>query len=227
MSKLNKLLNKNGNIDAQPYYIDLDRANLPPLHVACSLSNFEVVMLLVEKEADINNINATNNYSPLLISLKAYNSNKLEIAKYLVENGADVNYKNIHSETALSLTFSHTNPYNLYEDQEQYVFFVLLIKNGAIVENASPRGNLILVAAEYNSVLVVDYLLENNMAEINVQNERGDTALMYASRGDAKEVVEYLLSKGANKDIKNEDGKTALDIAIQYNKLEIISILNN
>ncbi|QVK19400.1 ankyrin repeat domain-containing protein [Mycoplasmatota bacterium] len=85
---------------------------------------------------------------------------------------------------------------------------------------------MIFKAAATNNVLVVEYLVEHNLADINFQNSFGYTSLMFASRTNCKETIEYLLQNDANIELKNEDGETALDIAIARNNQEIVSLLS-
>ena len=55
---------------------------------------------MIEHGADVNthNINKKNNLTALICASK---NNKFEIAKYLVENGADVNARDKYNRTAL------------------------------------------------------------------------------------------------------------------------------
>ncbi|QVK19401.1 ankyrin repeat domain-containing protein [Mycoplasmatota bacterium] len=125
IDKFEKLLKKRGDIDAKPNVVCLDCTNYPPLHMACKLGNFEAVKLLVENGADVNNVNATNNTSPLIAALRTHNSNGIEVAKYLINKGADISYMNLQGYTPVNASLRlNTNPYNEDVAKAQYDFVV-------------------------------------------------------------------------------------------------------
>ena len=87
-------------------------------------------------------------------------------------------------------------------------------------------GNTALMYAvgreDYNTVK----LLLDNGADVNMQNKYGRTALMYAvDRGDYN-TVNLLLDNGADVNMKDNDGNTALDYDKEYERTEIIELLN-
>ena len=71
---------------------------LTALMSASRYGNLEIVKLLVESGADINN--AKDNIGNTALTYASY-FGRLEVVIYLVENGADVNAKDEYGETAL------------------------------------------------------------------------------------------------------------------------------
>lgn len=80
-------------------------------------------------------------------------------------------------------------------------------------------------AAFWGHIDTVRYLLEECGLSINAVDFNGDTALHDAVRFGHKGVVEYLLSRGTDITIKNRDGKDPLGLALQYEKREIMDML--
>ena len=66
-------------------------------------------------------------------------------------------------------------------------------------------------------------------ADVNAREEDGETPLMYASLQGHAKVVEALLDAGADKELKANSGdwkgKTALDVAREWNKGDVVAIL--
>jgi len=62
----------------------------PALHSAVENDNYAIVKNMIEKGADINEIDPVNHWTPLITA--AYQGN-LIIVEYLVEKGADLNLK--------------------------------------------------------------------------------------------------------------------------------------
>ena len=75
---------------------------------------------------------------------------------------------------------------------------------------------------DYNTVK----LLLDNGADVNMKNKYGITALMYAVYREDYNTVKLLLDNGADVNMKNKYGRTALDYAKEYERTEIIELLN-
>ncbi len=231
LKRLEYLLEKRGNIDAKTHVICIDCVgDIPALHTAACLENYEAVKLLVDHGTNVNNTNAVNQLSPLNSALSCQDDEmRLKISRYLIESGANINYRsnNGNGENALAATLkNYYNQYSFERDQAQLTFIIWLIEQGGNVHNTGSYGNLIFYAAVNNNVLVVEYLLDHDIATINLQNDSGYTALMFACRSNAKEVVMYLLNNEANKELRNDDGRRAIEIALENDNLEIFTLLN-
>lgn len=72
---------------ADPNYCDpKDYSEHPPLHLACNRGRFECVRLLVQYGASVNYQCRDGGYSAIM----HLNEKHFEIARFLVENGADL-----------------------------------------------------------------------------------------------------------------------------------------
>ena len=219
------LISKKGNLDSKPYVFGIDRVNLPPLHYACKMGKYEYVVKLIAAGADVNNVNHPIKFTPLMVTLDSNNENKFEIARYLVESGADVNIE-VAGTTAIEQVFTYNPDNQDISIKEEYEFALYLINNGADIELGT-LGNVVFAAARTNNVLMVKHLIENMQVDINMQDLIvGNTPLMWAVKIDCYDVVKYLLDKGANIELVNKDGKTARDIALENVNYKILELLS-
>ena len=148
----------------------------------------------------------------------------MELVKYLVENGADINAKNNDGETALMKSSAN---------HENIEIVKHLVENGADVNDKDNNGEtaLMIASAEFKNSgvvkylnIVVEYLVENG-ADVNAKNNNGETALMRASGNNDMEMVKYLVEHGADVNAKDNNGKTALMRASEYGNIEIVKYL--
>ena len=221
------LLEKGGDLDSRPHFLGLDRVSMPPLHYSCYQGKLVYVVALVEAGADINKVELRSAYeTPLIAALSSCEKTRLEVAKYLVEEGADVNLK-VHGNTALEEVFSYNLiNYNPNAELQDFEFALYLLEKGANIENVR-YGNLIFSAARNNNMMMVEYLLTEMSVDINIVDDTGNSVLMHAVMFNSYRIVEYLLEKGASLDIVNNEGKTAFDLAVEKDYLEGELLTNN
>ena len=217
-----ELLAQNPNLDLKPYLFDLDRQNMPPLHYACLEGKIDFVYRLIEAGANVNNTNYSNKSTPLMVTLQYARKNKFEIARFLVESGADVTIS-AYKWTALNYVF--LTP--LSDKEEAYDFAMLLIEKGAKID-VGARGHVIFDAVKADNLLMVKYLIEERNVDVNLQDKSdGYTLLIQAVEYGNINIVEYLLDKGADIIKTDIEGKTAIDIAKEKGFEEILELLNH
>ena len=149
-----------------------------------------------------------------------------KIAKYLVEKGADIYYQDTH-DTVMSLAVMIWDRDFEETRKESFEFVKYLIEHN--VDTDCPTGrvrNVFNSAAYYGHNLVVEYLLDEEIYNINSVDELGITALIAAATGGHIETVQMLLTRGADVNIYDSYGKTACDYAIEGNYTEIADLLH-
>jgi len=72
------------------------------------------------------------------------------------------------------------------------------VEYGADVNERSNDMTPLMMAARYNNVEILDYLISKG-AKIDAKTENGLTALQYATLSNAKEAENFLRGKGAKK----------------------------
>lgn len=131
-------------------------------------------------------VNAYSNDGFTPLSLAAF-FNQTEIAKLLVENGADPNLSatNPSKVTALHSAIA----------KENYELCKILLANGADVNAVQMQNVTALHSAVHRGNLELTKLLVENGASIGSKMDNGDTALIIAEREGHKSITEYLLGQ--------------------------------
>ena len=171
------------------------------------------------------------------------------IAKLLIELGADVNAHGQYGSTPLIWAsindsvetvklilsrddiiidelddLNYTPLIHAFENENFYIV-KLLVENGADVDDKDDYENTALIAAVgCNRLDIVKFLLGHD-AEIDCQNEYGDTALILAAHFGNEEIVKILLDFNADPNIQNSQGDTALIKAAKHSNLGIFKML--
>ncbi|KAM6496670.1 Ankyrin repeat-containing domain protein [Amanita muscaria] len=138
-----------------------------------------------------------------------------DIAKLLVDKGADVNAKCGFYGNALQAAS--------YKDSKEIV--ELLLGKGADVNaQGGFYGNALQAAISKGSKEIVELLLEKG-ADVNAQGGEYDNALQIASCQGATDIVELLLDKGADVNAHSGFYGNALQVAICQGTREIVELL--
>ncbi|MCP3926279.1 MAG: hypothetical protein GY714_27250 [Desulfobacterales bacterium] len=231
-----KLLLKHGaNINA------LDYSERTPLHYC--RSKLEVVKLLLNKGTDVN---AKDKSGKTVLSLSVRYENN-EVAKYLIEKGADLtddqgllqlaaddnNYEMCSYLLKKGLDVNNNNykyqmtPLHiaLTNRRINYKLINLLIDNGAdLNKNAKNKITPLFLALGKrivkNQPNIINLLIEKG-ADINAQNKLGDTVLHYESMNGFKDIA-VLIKNGAKIDAKNNKNETPLLVAVKKRRIDSV-----
>ena len=209
---------------------------------AASRRYLKVFIYLLDRDTSLN-YKADN-----IALLWAARYGQLEVVKYLLELGADLNHQDNEGYTALFLAarygklefvkylqelgadLNHQNNkgytaliWAAATGQLEVVKF--LCELGADLNHKDNVGNTALVKAiELDQLEVVKYLQEQD-AELNHQDKEGYTALLWAAATGQLEVVKCLCELGADLNHQDNEGNTALLLAARYGKLEFVKYL--
>ena len=154
----------------------------------------------------------------------------IEVIKWLVAEGADVNAKTKHDATPLQDAIARQN-------MELIEF---LVSKGADV-NFIPRHGTwtpLHSAVSIANLEIVKFLISAG-ANVNAANASGYTPLHWTASlcwtasglvpesDEAVAIAEFLVSQGADVNAKNEDGKTPLDLANENGKTATAAFLSS
>ena len=167
-----------------------------------AIGNLEKVKADIKNGKSIDLPNSKG-FTPLEASL----SNKhINVAKYLIENGAVITTKAIRYPAG-------------YGDLDVIRF---LVDKGADVNGKESYGLTVLMSASGSGNLkLVEYLVEQG-TDINVTDNSGETALFDATKKGDLVIVKYLLSKGMDINAKNTHGDTVTDVAFFYGNMKTV-----
>jgi len=185
-----------------------------PLCMAASAGNVELVKFYVEKGGNVNIPEKKNPWrSPLYLAVQADNERlSLEVVKFLILKGADVNYRDSSGYPVIT---------EAAESGRNEVVSTL-ISNGAIVNVKPDNGQTPLYTAlncGYKKRLVNIYDPRTGVYSVYLYPRSMKSADAY------KKTIELLLERGADVNMKNGDGLTVLHLVSALGWEEMLSAL--
>jgi len=172
-----------------------------PLQAACCEGNIDMVKLLVEKGADVNYTTRSCGCSPLWWAAESESPNNLEIVRYLLKNGADVD--NAGKRAASSII---THVFNQPPSQPNHMEILRELINAT---EDSTKKYYLKSACYWKHEEEIRFLVEEYGFDVS------DPYYLcaYCSGYDrySRETFEYFLKHGADPYAKDERGKCAID----------------
>ncbi len=210
-----------------PYYRTIiwriaEQNNSQPLHHACKAGNLQMVEILLKNGADPNGIDPTAHRTAIFYALQSGSDDRFQIARLLVDNGADITYEDKQKNTPLLASLIITNDDSLENKYEGVELFKYMLEKCG-VEEASKQP-ILEKAVAFDNRLAVDYIVENKIQDVNHISEGGSTPLIVAAQENCEDMCHHLLEIGADKTIKDNEGKTAYDYAVEYGYMKIAEI---
>ena len=205
---VNLLLSKGAN----PHLKNFIGRNL--LHAAAEGGNSSIVRSMLSCDIDINSKDDESSATPLIIAVM---HNHVEVAKYLLQKGADI-----------SLT-AESNKRNALHIASQYgsveAIEMLLSYDFRPDLRDGERNTPLACAAACGQIEAVNCLLKHG-ADPLLKGKDGWNLLHFAAQSGNVIIIETMLSKGLDIDAKGETlGVTPLMVCIKFGKLEAAKYL--
>jgi len=179
------------------------------LYLALSCGYTGVVRTLIDHNADLiaqcddwdDHRKEMVKWTPLHVASK---NGRLEIARILLENGADVNYQGDRCRSPLNIA-----------SRCGYADFVrLLLNHGADLNASDERGQAALHKAAFTGQNLIVKLLLGRGANVDSPYMGGWTPLLFAAKAGHLEVVQLLLNHGADVKVQYEEERYKLWITL-------------
>ena len=190
------------------------------LITAVAYQDLDKVKNLVEAGVDMNYQEESAGATALIMSAM-YNFGN--IARYLIEKGADISIKNNTGHTALMASAGSSEE-----------VFDLLVANGADMsvklEDGTSAFTLSIsgVMSDFVGLGNAKKLLENG-ADVDESFTSGPaegyTCLMMAARNQRPDIVKFLAENGADVNVKAANGNTPLSLAQEEEDQEMVALL--
>jgi ankyrin repeat protein len=190
------------------------------LITAVSYQDLDKIKNLLESGVDINYQEESAGATALIMSAM-YNFG--DIARYLIEKGADVSIRNKTGHTALMAAAGSSEE-----------VFDLLVANGADMNVKLEDGTSAFMLSI--SGVMSDFVgfgnakkLRDNGADVDEYFTSGPaegyTCLMMAARNQRPDIVNFLVENGANVNARAANGNTPLSLAEEEKDQEMIALL--
>ncbi len=212
------------------------RTSVVPIIEAVKTTNIEQIVAILKVAPDSVNARNPSQFTPLHFAAEL---GSLEVAKFLIENGADVNANGENGSTPLhqAVLKHNTNIVTLLISKKadvnaqttakitplmlacgiayDYEIARILIESGADVNIKDQFGNTALsFAASYPDESKLSQLLIKSGADVNVRDLiTGFTPLHHAALRDNATVAQMLIKAGANVNAATTENDTPLLIA--------------
>jgi cytohesin len=189
------------------------------IHDAVSLGDTATVRKFLSAQPHlINDRESLDGQTPLAV---AVGQRDKEMARFLLDNGADPNLADLKGVSPLCIAVRHNDR----------AMVDLLLGRGADVNRpaqASYDISALHVAVQHdNPDLTLIRTLLAKGAEPNAKDKDGITPLHVAAFRNLKDVVELLVLNKADINAKTNDGKTPMDLAAKNGNFEVVEYLKN
>ncbi len=208
LSLVPEIIAKGGQVNAK------NAAGATPAGIAVAAGNAPMFQLLLESGAEKDGLELNS----LPLAVYAYEKRQKDIAKLLLEKGADVKKTGSRGETLLHSVAA----------QDDWQFANLVLGYNPDLNARDDTGRTPLLSAIDKSAIRVAGLLMEKGADVNVKDRQGQTSLHYlAAARNATGLMEKAKAAGIRVDAKDNAGRTPLAIAVESNRVDNVEYLLN
>jgi len=231
------LLGRGADVNAANYQQET------PLHWAVLRNHHSVVELLLRRGA---RVDPTESYRRTPLLLVARETGNLEMARRLLDAGADVNARDRFGSTPLELSAwrgfrdvvdlvldrGATVPADsgvaaemLMQAAERGLDRLFRILSGRMTVPAGDDGATMLRAAAAGGSAAIAGILADRGLDVSARDRYGRTPLHYAAENGRTEVVRLLLDRGARPNVRSLAGVSPLNAAEEFERADAARLL--
>ena len=185
------------------------------LMIAVLCGYVDIAEKIILKDATTIDQVDNKNFTPLMFAVVRENE---EMVQFLIDQNANLNYKNENGYTALAIA-AKNSAVNIAK--------LIILKDGTTLDQVD-NGNFtpLMIAVDFEREEMVQFLIDQN-ANVKYQpNEGGDTALMLAvGRGKVKIAEKIILKDATTVHERYTSHITPLMLAVFLEKEEMIQLL--
>ncbi len=235
---------------------DVNAGSRPALYIAAMIDNLDMVKVLLAAKPDLEWRDPMVGTTALMQALAPWRDHlpgqlpppgRWDVARLLVEAGANVNVMAKTGVTPLMLAAEESSPRSLAMVQALLAAHadvngagtagaraLVPVSNGRNLSYAGGGYTALGLAASTGSVEVVQALLDANAqraahppSAVNAKQRGGNTPLTLASAKGRSDVVRLLLAAKADVSAADDNGKTALMLALENDHAEVADLLRS
>ncbi|MCH2228896.1 MAG: ankyrin repeat domain-containing protein [Crocinitomicaceae bacterium] len=196
---------KNNNLEMTEYFISKGGSIQKAIDECFNQQKNTILKSLIPKYDNLDQLLA-----------EAFLMTNTEMITYILNEGADINYKDDQGNTLLHTSAKEANIKNAKMLVEQY---------NANIEAKNLHGvTPLMLAASSKNILVTNYLIAKG-AEVNEIDGKGETALFYSLGNRSLHNFTTLLNHGADPNIKSSNNTTLLLSAAKQNQVQAMNYL--
>ncbi|EAY13673.1 hypothetical protein TVAG_388150 [Trichomonas vaginalis G3] len=175
--------------------------HISPLYESIVSGNVELVKEIMNFDKDINKVSNVNQ-TPLSLAI---NHGYMDIAQFLIENGASID-KSLEDNFCTHSLVTHFDVLKLF------------VEHGLDVNRkfSGLQGETLLLTAIQNGRMdSIQYLIEKG-ANLYYRDRHNRSAMHHAVLGANLEILQFLIEKGFDIDDKDEGGETPLQLLAEF-----------
>jgi len=201
-----------------------------PIHFAAASNNVPLLQTLLDifsflPTAQVHTLLESRDKEGNTATHWAVMKGNVDALALLIKAGAAISIANSEGCTPLHAAVA---AHNSLPKETCYEIISLLLRHGANPNVGDALSVTPLhIASELGDVSIVELLVEEGGASVNVVDEEGETALFYALRGQCEEVVRALVGYGADLMGKNGDGESVFDFVNSVNDAPMAKLLES
>jgi ankyrin repeat protein len=196
---------------AKPDTFDPENTSNKPLLIAAKQGYESIVLMLLAKGADVNQIDEEELRRYRAVHYAA-EKGRAGVLRILAEEGADLNEREWLDRSPLQVAISNNH---------REAFDTLLDLGADPLAMGETRSTLLMYAASAGETGLLDRIIQMGI-DVNARNSNGDTALHFATWSGRGACVDRLLQLGADRSIANNKGQTPRDIAEAEGHVHIV-----
>ncbi|TGK78176.1 ankyrin repeat domain-containing protein [Leptospira montravelensis] len=184
--------------------------SLPELHKAVISSDMAKIKILVSAGVNLEEKDKKGETALFY----ALDNNRINIARYLIENHADVNAVNYLGRLVVQPAIANN----------QFDLIKLMIRHNLNLEKTNGNGTILNIVCNRKQVnFKMVQLFVDNAVDINAKDKNQYSPLMYLTTKEEPNIniIQYMIKKGADVNAKDPTGRSILRLLVESRTLNL------